>query len=147
MLNLTLSSREGPLCICWLTSSDPGLTVATGLLFISLPPSCSSPLHLLSAVWSEPRRPVSTRDRPHLQDGQGQVSLQLTTRRDSWNPPRKTLRSHDTVGPAIAKEMQWSGCPERYKMYIRLFSCVLVEQNRAHFMQNFELWSTFVSHF
>lgn len=38
---------------------------------------CSSPVHLLPAVWPQSGRPLSTWDRPHLQDWQGKVSVVL----------------------------------------------------------------------
>lgn len=39
----------------------------------------SSPLHLLPAVWPQSGRPLSTWDRPHLQDWQGKVSVLFYT--------------------------------------------------------------------
>lgn len=37
----------------------------------------SPPVHLLSPVWPKPGWPISTWDRPHLQDGQGKVREHL----------------------------------------------------------------------
>lgn len=37
----------------------------------------SSPVYLLPAVWPKPGWPLSTRDRTHLQDGQGKVCCSL----------------------------------------------------------------------
>lgn len=40
----------------------------------------SSPVYLLSAVWPQSGRPLSTGDCPHLQDWQGKVSVLFCTR-------------------------------------------------------------------
>lgn len=45
----------------------------------------SPPVHLLSAVWPKPGWPISTWDRPHLQDGQGKVSEQLCVIYSKWD--------------------------------------------------------------
>lgn len=58
---------------CSLEISTVGLYFWNILTFLFAP--FSSPVYLLPAVWPEPGRPLSTRDRPHLQDWQGKVRL------------------------------------------------------------------------